>query len=549
MSTTLGVTLALAVLAAVAWGGWALRAGLVAARMYQIEEYEALRFLAWARRAAWSAHRAVVAALTGVVAAAFVAVAVVSGGNQRLALAAGWLVAALVANLLWQWLPPKKALVMTARMRRLLSVAAGAGVILLTAVILLVTLGPWPLAIAAVIVITATATLLVAAVQVVANFVLKPLQARIVSGFRARARQRVVEWDPLVIAVAGSYGKTSTKHAIAALLRPSIDTLPTPQSFNTLMGVTRAINETLQPHHRAFIVEMDAYAPGEIAAICRLTPPRIAVLTSVGPQHLERFGSVERIAAALYEEIAALPEDGTAVVYGGEPASAALAARAIAEGRRTVRYGMEGEEGVCEVWATDVRVDGGGSHFTWRWDAEGLAVPVDIPLLGRHNVLNVTAAFIVVHLLGHSVGTAGREAAGLEPVPHRLQLMPTANAIRVIDDSFNANPVGMHNGLEVLAAMPGGRRILVTPGMVELGSVEESENRRYGEHAASVCDEVIIMDSRPARSVLMGVRGAGMVAERVHVVRSLDEATAVIGRVATAGDTVLFANDLPDTYL
>jgi UDP-N-acetylmuramoyl-tripeptide--D-alanyl-D-alanine ligase len=127
--------------------------------------------------------------------------------------------------------------------------------------------------------------------------------------------------------------------------------------------------------------------------------------------------------------------------------------------------------------------------------------------------------------------------------------VPTGNAITVIDDSYNANPVGVHNALEVLAELDAGARILVTPGLVELGAVEDAENRRYGEHAARVCDHVIVMDAQPGRALREGLRAGGMADDRVHVVRSLAEATAVIGRIATAGDAVLFANDLPDTYL
>ncbi len=172
-----------------------------------------------------------------------------------------------------------------------------------------------------------------------------------------------------------------------------------------------------------------------------------------------------------------------------------------------------------------------------------------VPLLGRHQVLNVSAALATVHRLGLPLGPALDSVASLRPVDHRLQPVATGNAITVIDDSYNANPVGVHNGLEVLAELEARSRILVTPGLVELGPVEDEENRRYGEHAARVCDHVIVMDARPGRALREGLRSGGLPDDRVHVVRSLAEATAVIGRIAGAGDAVLFANDLPDTYL
>jgi UDP-N-acetylmuramoyl-tripeptide--D-alanyl-D-alanine ligase len=214
-----------------------------------------------------------------------------------------------------------------------------------------------------------------------------------------------------------------------------------------------------------------------------------------------------------------------------------------------IRYGIEGDAGDPEVIARNVRITGAGSRFTWRWSAAGLEHDVVVPLLGRHQVLNVSAALATVHCLGMPLEPALDAVASLRPVDHRLQLVATGNAITVIDDSYNANPVGVHNGLEVLAELEVRSRILVTPGLVELGSVEDAENRHYGEHAARVCDHVIVMDARPGRALREGLRAGGLADDHVHVVRSLAQATEVIGRIAGAGDAVLFANDLPDTYL
>ena len=197
-----------------------------------------------------------------------------------------------------------------------------------------------------------------------------------------------------------------------------------------------------------------------------------------------------------------------------------------------VSYGIDGERTDLDVVAADVHITGTGSRFTWRWPAAGLEHAVVVPLLGRHQVLNVSAALATVHRLGLPLDRALDAVRSLQPVDHRLQPVATGNAITVIDDSYNANPVGVHNGLEVLAELEARARILVTPGLVELGPVEEEENRRYGEHAAQVCDHVIVMDARPGRAVREGLRAGGMRDDHVHVVRSLAEATAVIGRIA-----------------
>jgi UDP-N-acetylmuramoyl-tripeptide--D-alanyl-D-alanine ligase len=536
--------------AALVWLGWMTRAGLMGARMYQIEEYEGLRLLAWSRQRVWLAPSATLAgaALALVIALAGLA----TPADWRRAVAGlAWLAGAAVTMALWRALPAKKALVYTQRMRRILGVAAALVVIVAALLVwALLTQAPASVALFGGAVIVVGSPLIVAPLLISANWLLKPVEARIQAGFVARARAKYSRLAPLTIGVAGSYGKTSVKHILAALLQPAMETLPTPKSYNTLMGVTRAINEYLEPRHRAFVVEMDTYAVGEIAAMCRLVDPTMALVTSVGPQHLERFGAVERIADALYELIAALPAGAPAVIYGGEALAAGLAERAAAAGYQVVRYGMEGEDaGPLDVIASEISVDERATRFTWRWPAEGLEQRVAIPLLGQHNVLNVSAALVVIHLLGLPVDEAARDALRLEPAPHRLQLIPSPGGMTIIDDSYNANPVGVHNGLEVLRQMRGRHKILVTPGLVELGAVEEAENRRFGEHAATVCDHVILVGARQTQPIAEGLRAGGLPDERTHVVESLDEVTATLARIAGPGDVTLFANDLPDTYL
>jgi UDP-N-acetylmuramoyl-tripeptide--D-alanyl-D-alanine ligase len=535
--------------AAAAWLALLCRVGLVGARMYQIEEYEAARLFDWAAQRAWLLHRCVLVAAAPVAVVAVAALSGVAAAVLDTLLPAAWLGGVVGAHVVWRWLPPKKELVNTPRILRMLATAGFLSVALAAGVALAFLLGPLWLAGVLAVAVSLGLTAMVPSLLVAANTLNAPLETAVRRRFLRSARRRMEQFDPLVIAVAGSYGKTSTKHILAHLLEQYGPTLATPKSFNTLLGVSRTINDVLEARHRTFIVEMDAYGPGEIAAICALVRPRHALVTSVGPQHLERFGTMERIGAALDETIAALGEGGFAVVYGGDDASAALADRAVAAGHEVIRYGIAGSAQHLDVVAENVQITGSGSRFTWQWPGSGLSHDITLPLLGRHQVLNVSAALATVHRLGLPLQPALTALPSLQPVDHRLQPVPTGNAITVIDDSYNANPVGVHNGLEVLAQLDARARILVTPGLVELGAVEDEENRRYGEHAARVCDHVIVMDARPARALRDGLRAGGMADDRVHVVRTLAEASAVIGRVAVAGDAVLFANDLPDTYL
>jgi UDP-N-acetylmuramoyl-tripeptide--D-alanyl-D-alanine ligase len=536
-------------LAAIVWLILIFRIVLVAARMFQIEEYESLRFLRWGLTREWLVHRAVwLGLLVGAVA---LSVAAVLPAARPIGIAIAWLVSAAAAQFTWRWTSPKRPLVMTARMRRLL-IAGGFLAVVLAAGLALGIVALHPIVSVILVLIAAgLVTGLSEILLVAANVVTKPAESRIRHHYVALASARIKMVDPVVVAVAGSFGKTSTKHILAQLLQPNVNTLPTRQSFNTLMGVTRVINEDLTPENRVFIVEMDAYAPGEIAAMSELVHPQVAIITAVGPQHMERFGTLDRIAGALYEVASALPPDGTLILYTGDKSGGALAQRAHSERRRLIRYGLAEDDWMldADVVASSIRIDSHGGTFRWRWEAEGLDREVSIPLLGRHQVANVSAALAAVFTLGYSIDDAITAAASLEPVEHRLQLMASAGPLTVIDDSYNANPVGVHDGLEVLAAMPGAHKFLITPGLVELGSVEDEENRRYGAHAAKVCDHVIVMSAKTSAALCAGLRDGGMSEDRIHVVETLDAATRLLQSISRPGDVVLFANDLPDTYL
>jgi UDP-N-acetylmuramoyl-tripeptide--D-alanyl-D-alanine ligase len=535
--------------AAIVWLILIFRIVLVAARMFQIEEYESVRFLRWGLTREWLAHRAVwLGLLVGAVA---LSVAAILPAGRPIAVAIAWLVSAAAAQFTWRWTSPKRPLVMTARMRRLL-IAGGFLAVLLAAGLALGIVALHPIVSLILVLIAAgLVTGLSEILLVAANVVTKPAESRIRHHYIALASERIRIVDPVVVAVAGSFGKTSTKQILAQLLQPHVNTLPTRKSFNTLMGVTRVINEDLTPENRIFIVEMDAYAPGEIAAISNLVHPRVAIITAVGPQHMERFGTLDRIAGALYEVASALPADGTLILYTGDEWGAALAQRARAERRRLIRYALASDGGAvdADVVASAIRIDSHGAIFRWRWESEGLDREVAIPLLGRHQVANVSAGLAAVVTLGYAIDDALTAAASLKQVEHRLQLMASAGPLTVIDDSYNANPVGVHNGLEVLAAMSGAHKFLITPGLVELGSVEDDENRRYGEHAAKVCDHVIVMSAKTTAALCAGLRDGGMSEDHIHVVETLDEATRLLQTLSRPGDVVLFANDLPDTYL
>jgi len=380
-----------------------------------------------------------------------------------------------------------------------------------------------------------------------ANLTMGPVQRVDNARFERRARRRLREVDPLVIGITGSYGKTTTKGCVAQVANLAGPTLPTPASFNSYLGVIRAINENLRPDHRTFVVEMGAYRRGDIAELCRLVEPRIGILTAIGPAHLERFGTLEETARAKGELAEGLPTDGLFVTRADDERCRAAAERAPCP----VRLFSPDPHPDAVAWAENVRLDEGRSRFDLCLAGSGETVrhPVSARLLGRHNIANLLAAALVGVELGLAPAQVARALGRVAPPEHRLSpIVNRAAGIVVIDDAYNANPAGAQAALEVLAAHPGKRRVLVTPGMVELGDREEVENERFGAAAATVCDLVVLVGEKQSEPIRRGLEGAGFSASSLRIVADSGGAERLLAETSRAGDVILFENDLPDLY-
>jgi UDP-N-acetylmuramoyl-tripeptide--D-alanyl-D-alanine ligase len=313
------------------------------------------------------------------------------------------------------------------------------------------------------------------------------------------------------------------------------------------MGITRIIRDELKDDHEVFVVEMSAYGPGEIREVCDIVHPALGMLTAVGVQHLERFGTPERIAEAKYELIAALPPGAPAVINADDAVCLRLAERARSEGKRIALYGTgEGATGLT-VRGTDFAVSARGSRFRVV-TADGQTEFFETRLLGRWNLSNVLGGIAAALEWGVPLPAMKPAVAALVPAPRRLEIREEGGIIRILDVA-NANPRGAAMALEVLAQFAGGSRILITPGMVELGSIEAEENRRFGERAASVCDYVVLVGPDQTRPIRQGLMERGFPADRVLTARHADEVTDLLARVVKPGDILLYENRLPDTYL
>jgi UDP-N-acetylmuramoyl-tripeptide--D-alanyl-D-alanine ligase len=440
----------------------------------------------------------------------------------------------------------KKPLVMTGRAWRILiaSTALSVLLVLVPSGLAHVWLDGFPYDISTWAVMTAALFLGAPLVLVLGDVVMAPVQSLINARFMNRAQRKLAAIAPVVIGVTGSFGKTSTKFAVARLLGDPNVALATPGSFNTPLGLTRTINEQLTERHRFLVAEMGAYKEGEIAELCGIVHPTIGVLTAIGPAHLDRFGSMDAIRRGKYEIVTSLPDDGTAVMNVDDPE-----VRKLADGTdrvAVVRYGIDAS-GAPDVTARDIEVTHAGTSFKVVDKRSGDSIEASTRLLGRHSIGHVLAAAAVALTTGRRLHELAPAIAALEPVEHRLQLIEGTGGITVIDDAFNSNPAGAAAALDVLDSMPARRKVVVTPGIIELGPLQERENEIFGERAATVADAVIVVAKVNRAAIL---RGAGRVedAAAMIVVDTLDEATAKFPELVGPGDVVLFENDLPDQY-
>ena len=259
--------------------------------------------------------------------------------------------------------------------------------------------------------------------------------------------------DLIKIGITGSYGKTSTKFILAAILGEKYSVLPTPSSFNTPMGLTKVIRTQLEPHHQVFIAEMGARHVGDIKELCDLVRPEYGVLTSVGEQHLETMGNIETIASTKFELIEGL-KPGGAAFFGADDGGWCDKLFARARGEKH-RAGLG--SGYLSMYAEDITVGPSGSRFTLS-DGEGGRVTCETKLLGKHNIQNIVLSCAVAKRLGMTMEEIARGVLRAQPVEHRLQLIKGANGVIVIDDAFNANPSGAAAAFEVLGSFPGKAR-------------------------------------------------------------------------------------------
>lgn len=373
------------------------------------------------------------------------------------------------------------------------------------------------------------------------NIINHPAENAVRQKYINEAKQKIASLPRLtVIGITGSYGKTGTKYILERLLSEKYNVLMTPASYNTTMGVVKVIRENLTAAHDIFICEMGARSVGEIKEICDIVKPKYGIITSIGPCHLETFGCIENTIKTKFELCDALPQDGKIFLnadneYISEKSDITKPA---------VYYGIKNTR-KADFSARVISLSENGTKFEVIRKEEHFELSAK--LLGEHSVLNILGCVAIARELGLTREELVIGASRIEGAPHRLSLIKGAGFV-IIDDSFNSNPGGAHAALEVLAGFEG-TKIIITPGMIELGEKQDKFNYELGINAAKVCDYIFLVGEKQTKSIKSGVLESGFDEQKLCIFERVEDAINTAKALPGAErNVILIENDLPDNF-
>ena len=396
----------------------------------------------------------------------------------------------------------------------------------------------------------------------VAYLINEPMEELIKRHYIRQAKTKLDNTDVLRIGITGSYGKTSVKEILRTILSQKYRVLATPASYNTPLGIAITV-KSLDSTHDVFIAEMGARNKGDIKELALLVKPDYGVLTGINNQHLESFGTIENIKNTkfeLFETLARGAGDGVDGLNDGQGrndgngrngkgffSSDNEGARELCERFGGEKYlaGIGGAENDL-VTATELSTSEQGTSFTLNIAGEE-PVACNTVLLGKHSVSNICLAAAVAYKVGLTPEEIAKGINRLQSVGHRLELVPNNKKIVIIDDSYNCNEDGAKAAMEVLDTFKG-RKIVVTPGLVELGKMENVVNLSFGTLLAAHADKVIVIGKHNAEMIINGLTAGGMDKADISFAKNLNKGNEILNGMLAEGDVVLFENDLPDNY-
>lgn len=376
----------------------------------------------------------------------------------------------------------------------------------------------------------------------IVNMILVPFEILNHHRYILKAKKKLKKYPNLIkIGITGSFGKTTCKNILNVMLSQKYEVCVSPHSFNTPMGLTKVVLDYLKPNHEVLIAEMGARKRGEIAELCRIINPQHGILTSIGTQHLLSFGSEQNIALGKYELIQSLPKSGIAVFNKDN-----INSHPLYQKTTLAKKWVSVSDDTADCYAKNITVSNEGSAFDLVIGTEEIACKT--ALLGVHNLQNILLCACFAKEMGLSMQQIAAAIALLKPIAHRLELIQS-NGLTILDDSYNASVEGVRAALDVLSSFKQSEKIVVTPGLIELGKLEDIENEKFGNQIASVATKVIIVNKTNLESIKKGLLDKEFNPEHIFEAETLAHAQIILSKIATNDSIILFENDLPDNYI
>ena len=379
-------------------------------------------------------------------------------------------------------------------------------------------------------------------VILIANFINKPIEKCVFNHFKNMAQNKLYGMSNLKrVGITGSYGKTSCKNALNDILNVKLNSFATAKSFNTMNGLMISVNNSLDKFCDVFIAEMGAFKRGEIKQTCNFIKPQYGIITTIGTAHLESFGSQENIQKGKFELIDSLPDDGVAVLNMDDKLQTSYKIKSKC---KVLWVSILNKD--ADVMASNITLTSKGTKFKCKFKDSKKTYDFETKLYGKENVYNIIEALALAHEFGLSYEEMQIGVKRIATIEHRLEMRRYGN-INIIDDAYNSNPVGSKMAVDVLNLMDG-KKIIVTPGMIELGDKQYEYNNIFGKHIAEVCDEVILVGKEQTKPIYDGLKSKKYDEKHIHILNDVKDAFVLIRKLSDNNTYVLLENDLPDIF-
>ena len=369
-----------------------------------------------------------------------------------------------------------------------------------------------------------------------------PIEKIVYNHYKNKASTKLKELNTINIGITGSYGKTSSKNILHDILSVKYRTFSSPGNLNTPLGLMRTINNYLDKFEEIFIAEISISAPKtkDVEKSCSFIKPKYGIITNIGIAHLETFKTQEAIQKAKFKLIESLPENGLGILNKDDV--------------NQVNYNLKnnckikwiGIDNEADVTASNIKYTHEGTSFDCTFKDDNKTISLKTCLFGKPNIYNILAALALSKELGLTYDEMVRGVASVKPIEHRLEIKKFPY-YTIIDDAYNSNPVGSKMAIDVLNLMPG-KKIVVTPGMIELKDKQYELNFEFGKQIANVADYVILVGKNQTKPIYDGLISNKFNEKNIFITNDVKEAFPKINEIRDKNTYVLLENDLPDLF-